>query len=392
MITELTISHYRSIGEVTIPLGPLNVLIGRNGSGKSNIVDAIGFISDIANEDLDYAVVKRHGIDSIRQWSKTRPFNITIQVKTSSDGGEGFYRIVISSARNTYRIVEETAKWRGKKTYDPESRVATTVQRDQTGSLKVETDYDEDDLNIDDLKSSRIDNNQSVLSHLRGKLYSLSWALGGLAQEVSSFSAFTIFPNTIRSPQTISRATSLEQDGKNIASILKNLPTDSRRRIVKHLRVVMPNLVNIAVRSAAGYYVPVFLVSELGDAQTHELNMSQISDGTLRMLGILSALYQVQSPNKVVIEEPEQMVHPALLIVLRDAVLDFSHRRSRAQVFLTTHSPAMIDLFDVSTIIGVEYDGISTQAGPISDRQKNIVRSGLMTLGDVVLAEGLELA
>jgi predicted ATPase len=138
--------------------------------------------------------------------------------------------------------------------------------------------------------------------------------------------------------------------------------------------------------------VPVFLVSEEGSEDAHELNMSQISDGTLRILGILTALFQPNAPSKIVLEEPEQMIHPALLIVIRDAVLEYVSRREDRQVFLTTHSAVLMDLFDVTNIIAVEFDGLSTRCGPVSKRQMDVVKSGLMTLGDVLLAEELEIA
>ena len=106
MITELAISHYKSITDEVVKLDDVNVLIGKNGSGKSNIVDALSFLSDIATDDLDFAITKRHGSDSIRQWSKFKPYNITLAVKIKSDIGEGYYKIVLSSSMNSYRLLE----------------------------------------------------------------------------------------------------------------------------------------------------------------------------------------------------------------------------------------------------------------------------------------------
>lgn len=391
MISRLYISHYRSISEVDLTLSQVNVLVGKNGSGKSNIVDALSFLSDICNEDLDYAIVKRHGIDSIRQWNKFKPYHITIELNIERDEGKGRYKLVLASSRSNYRIVEESISWDGELTYEAK-RCETHISRDEAGGFHIETTYDEDDVDLDDVRSNRLASNVSVLSRVGRPFYQLNWLVGYIVREIQSLSAFSIFPNTIRAPQSVSRAAALEEDGKNIASILKSLPTDAKRRLVKYLQVVMPQLRSITVKSAAGYYVPVFLISEPASGQDHELNMSQISDGTLRILGILAAFNQVAAPSKIVLEEPEQMIHPALLIVIRDAVIDFVSRRESSQVFLTTHSAVLMDLFDVSSVIAVEFSVGSTKAGPVSDRQKKIVRSGLMTLGDVVLAEDLEIA
>ena len=390
MISEIYVSHFRSIGDATISLGQTNVFVGKNGSGKSNIVDAISFINDIASEDLDFAIVKRHGIDSIRQWSKFKPYHITIQVRTANPRGVGAYKIVISSSRNNYKIVEEQIRWIGETTYD-DVRYDTLITRNAQGFLSVQTDYDDDDLDLEDISKSKFESNQAMISSFGRRLHLLNWIVSYLRQELQSFSAFSIFPNTIRAPQTISRAVNLEADGKNIASVIRSLSSDARRKIVKHLKVVFPQLVGITVKSAAGYYVPVFQISEPNETGHHELNMSQISDGTLRILGMLTAFYQINAPNKIVIEEPEQMIHPALLIVIRDAILDYVHRDPNAQIFITTHSSVMMDLFEEDSIIAVEHDGFATRAGPVSKRQLDVVRSGLMTLGEVVLAEGLEI-
>jgi len=391
MITELSVSHYKSIYEETARFNNINVLVGKNGSGKSNIVDALSFISDIFKEDLDFAIARRHGIDSIRQWSKFKPYHITISLKIITEEGQGSYKIIISSSRNSYKVLEEHLEWNGK-TYYTDDQSSTSIHRNQNGQLEISTNHQDDDIDFSKLREIKIDHNESFLNIQYSDFYPLRWLIGYIDMEICSLSTFSIFPNTIRAPQNVSKGSQLSMDGGNIASILKHLPTDRRRLIVKFLKAVMPNLVNIQVRSTAGYYVLVFLVSEPDSQVYHELNMSQVSDGTLRILGILTALFQSASPSKVILEEPEQMIHPALLIVLRDAILEYYRRNTNGQIFITTHSSVLMDLFDVSNIIAVEYDGNSTRCGPISQRQKEIVRSGLMTLGDVLLAEELEIA
>ena len=391
MITELAISHYKSITDEVVKLDDVNVLIGKNGSGKSNIVDALSFLSDIATDDLDFAITKRHGSDSIRQWSKFKPYNITLAVKIKSDIGEGYYKIVLSSSRNSYRVLEEIIEWDGESTYS-EDRYKTTLRRYPGKPIEIESNYDQDDIDFDEVRNLKIDSHDALLSKKRYVFHRLNWILGYVFSEIRSLSTFSIFPNTIRAPQSVSRGTALETDGRNIASIIKQLGGDRRRKIVKSLKVVMPQLDNITIKSTAGYYVPVFLVRGSGSEVHHELNMSQVSDGTLRILGILTALFQPNAPSKIVLEEPEQMIHPALLIVIRDAILEYLRSNEASQVFLTTHSSVLLDLFDVNKVIAVEFCKGSTKCGPVSERQKAIVKSGLMTLGDVLLAEDLEIA
>lgn len=401
MIVQLYLAHYKSVAEDTIKLGAVNVFVGKNGSGKSNIIDALLFLSDVASDDLDYAITKRHGADSVRQWSKFKPYHTTIAVKISNEEGEGTYKIIFSSSRNGYRIVEEHFSWSGSNYFDT-GAYTSELSRNSSGSLTLRSDYLETNdagevtnLAPGELASLRSDATESILHKMANRYYDEIYDLFGyLIRELKPFALFAIFPNTIRAPQSVSRSSELENDGKNIASVIKQMTGTSKKnrdRIIKSLRAVLPQLQNIAVRSAAGYYVPVFVVSDSSE-ESHELNMSQISDGTLRMLGILTALHQPNAPKKIAIEEPEQMIHPALLTVVRDAAHEFVRGDENRQVFLTTHSSELMDLFDVDDIVAVEYFNGSTRSGKISNRQREVVKSGLMTLGDLVLAEDLELA
>jgi predicted ATPase len=401
MITELYLAHYKSVTEQTIDFRSINVLVGKNGSGKSNIIDALSFLSDVANDDLDYAITKRHGADSVRQWSKYKPYHVTIQVRVEGrDGGHGLYRIVFSSSRNNYRIQEEFLEWSGTSQFFDDRPHSTSIRRDSDSSITYNSTYKEEHVerseSSDEERTSkiRLEPGESLIHYLLSTYLDARFLLEPVIDEVRVFSIFAIFPNTIRSPQTVSRAAELDTDGKNIASIIKQMTGERRRgrdRIIKALRVVMPQLSGISIRSTAGYYVPVFSVTD-PTGETHELNMSQISDGTLRMLGILTALHQPQAPLKVALEEPEQMVHPALLIIIRDAVLEFTRRRKNGQVFITTHSSVLMDLFNVEDVLAVEYSKGSTRCSRVSKRQANIVKSGLMSLGEILLAEDLEVA
>jgi predicted ATPase len=125
--------------------------------------------------------------------------------------------------------------------------------------------------------------------------------------------------------------------------------------------------------------------------ELHDFNLSQISDGTLRTLGLLTAFYQPTAPSKIGIEEPELMIHPGALQVIKDAMETYvalgSSRRTR--VFLTTHSPALIDLFAPEDIIWTRFKNGITTSGNIGRRQMDIVKQHLFSVGELVIAEGL---
>ena len=131
--------------------------------------------------------------------------------------------------------------------------------------------------------------------------------------------------------------------------------------------------------------VPAFRVKE-SDGTRHDFNVSQISDGTLRVLGLLTALYQPNRPSVIALEEPEQTVNPAVLAVVAEAIKDVG---KKSQVLVTTHSPHFIDQFEPKEIRAVEMIDNLTRVSTVADAQQKAVRERLFTLGELVTVEGL---
>lgn len=392
MLTSANISHYKSVSEAKLTFGKENVIVGPNGVGKSNIVDALYFLRDAAREDLDYAVTKRHGIESIKQWSRTRPYNISLDLKFSSKIGYGYYSVVISSARGNFKIEEESGEWTGIMSMFGEKesvKYTRKFKRTNENKIKLTTDFSKFPI-PDELPVS---SSELFLSQLGIKSSSISSLFfNELSQELTSFAAYAIYPNTIRTPQSVSNEEMLSDSGSNLASIIKRMTMTARRRnresLVDSLKAVLPIVDNIEIHSAGGFYVPILRVKE-PNGDSHDLNMSQISDGTLRMLGLLTSFYQPNAPLKIALEEPEQMIHPGLLPVLVDAARDYSHSSERDnQLFLTTHSPHLLDLFDADSIIRAQFKDGVTICGPILDRQKNLIAKSLFSPGEIMVAEG----
>ena len=110
------------------------------------------------------------------------------------------------------------------------------------------------------------------------------------------------------------------------------------------------------------------------------------SDGTIRLIAILAALYQSPPRTLVVIEEPERNIHPGALAVLADVIKEAS---TRMQVVITTHSPDLIDHFDPDAIRVVERVDGATVVGRMDATQRGVVRDKLFTTGELLRMEGL---
>jgi predicted ATPase len=152
------------------------------------------------------------------------------------------------------------------------------------------------------------------------------------------------------------------------------------------MRLVMPSLDSIRIQSLGGLMVPAFRVKE-SSGKTHDFNVSQISDGTLRMLGLLTALYQPAIPYTLAMEEPEQTINPGVLSILAESIVEVS---AKTQMLVTTHSPDFLDKFnDPSVVFSVNMNDGITRSGPIQESQLKAVRDHLFSLGELMAIEGL---
>jgi predicted ATPase len=160
---------------------------------------------------------------------------------------------------------------------------------------------------------------------------------------------------------------------------------EALNQITDAMQAIMPNLERISVLSVGGFLVPQFHIIE-PSGKKHIFNVSQLSDGSLRVLGLLTALYQVPKPSIIALEEPEQTVNPGVLTVLADSIKEVSRR---SQILVTTHSPNLLDQFSAEVVKTVEYTNGRTRVDTINTNQMQIVRDRLFTLGELLVSEGL---
>lgn len=383
MYTRVVAEHYKSLDSMDLSLGRLQVFVGPNGSGKSNLIDVVRFIRDAVSVGLDRAVSERHGIDSVRQWSPSKPYHVTLRAEVSTDRGTGSLSFTLASRSGTHLVRREKGVWNPRSSRGTAGR-QVKYSRNEDGLVRVRGLGDEG-------KKVRAPQEEELfLTQFR------TFQLSPLLHALSNFEAYSIFPNTLRTPQKPSSEQRLSATGDNLAAVFK-LMTRSKRRgysrarseIISSLQKVMPQLENISIQSIGGLHVPQFRVRE-PDGRAHDFNVSQVSDGTLRVLGLLTALYQPEAPDTIAMEEPEQTVNPGILGLLAEAIETTSE--SRTQVLVTTHSPELLDrLSDPSVVYAVDQvDGI-TRVGPVNEDQVDAVRKRLFTLGELMAAEGLVL-
>jgi predicted ATPase len=386
MLRRIRIEHYKSISDLRLNLENIAVLVGSNSTGKSNFIDAIAFLRDCVVHGLDYGVSERHGIDSIIQWSPTRPYNLDIEAVYETDRGEGHYALKLSSKSRQPTILEESGSWR-----DKQDAKIISFSRTKNEIQFVNVDHG-DRRDADRLSRIKVDEDLFIRTLRVFPAFEMR-GFSQLYRAIGDFKTYNIYPNIIRSPQKSSNETVLSGSGDNLDSVLKQMvsskssSTKARyQEIISSMAKLIPNLERVLVKNVSGLLWPVFEVQE--GRRGHQFNVSQISDGALRILGILTALYQPHPPRVIAIEEPEQNIHPGALSLLSEAFKDMS---SRIQIITTTHSPHMLDHFDVKNIYATEYSENHTIIGPISKQQKKVISERLLSASELMTSQGFEL-
>ena len=225
----------------------------------------------------------------------------------------------------------------------------------------------------------------------------MSLALRRFHRYLLNMRFYHIFPNTIREPQPVQNERPMDEDAGNLASALRELdekhPT-YMSRLKKSLGRLVHGVSDVEVVSAGGYLV-VRLKHDSAQGGVW-LDLSQESDGTVRLLGLLVALYQYPHLHDlpvIGIEEPELAVHPDnAMAALADLVYATSYR---SQVIVTTHSPDFIDCVTnyrrVENLRIVELvDGV-TKVGHVREAQKQAVKKFLFSPGALHRMGELEL-
>jgi predicted ATPase len=372
-ITRVKLKNYKSIAACDVELGALSVLVGPNGSGKSNFLDALRFVTDSLTTSLEHALRERGGIQDVRRRSGGHPTHFGLRLQFSlPSGGTGHYAFRIGAKRTAGFEVQDEECY-----FYPEDSLAPPEYFLVRGG-KVTSSVDVR------LPPSQPDRLYLVYAAGLPPFHSVYTAL-------SRMGFYNLNPAQIRELQPSDASEVLVRDGSNLPSVLRQigrLSEASKERIEEYLAKVVPGIRSADTRTIGPRETIEFRQDVAGSRDPWRFYAASMSDGTLRVLGILVALFQstdgeTSSVPLVGLEEPETALHPAASGLLLDALRDASER---TQVLVTSHSPDLLDqaTVETETILAVVSDAGRTLIGPVDEAGLRALRERLYTPGELL--------
>ena len=423
-ITKVWAKNFRSIEYAELELDPLTVLVGPNASGKRNLLDILGFLADAARDGLETAITLRGGIGSIGRRSPTGRVlgpeigfqfeNLTATLKYSValvrrgkgefqirrefarvepiDSSVGPCEIEFKNGRLTKPNVREVLERSGR-VHNGDGRDTSSILRIINRSIERSAGQHLQPVSSELLESSWW---LSLLTSPKspievGPYDHLYLALENATDDLGKIGLYHVFPNSLHDPQKVADSHPLAAGGGNLASILRDM-VQKKGRFLQDLKdalnFAVPGLQDIRVTRAGSYLVVELSHQRDGGTERNTwFDLSQESDGTVRLLAMLTALFQDPAPSLIGLEEPELAIHPGAMAVLADTMKEAS---LRGQVLVATHSPDLINLLPIESIRAVTAENGWTEVGRVAEHQMKSVRDKLFLPGELHSLEGLQ--
>jgi predicted ATPase len=330
LLSQITLKNVLSFKNSTVELRRLNVLIGANTAGKSNLIEAIGLLQ-AAPIDLHAAILRGGGVRSWIWMGETMPSPVaSLECHVAGESGlvPLVYHLEFSEDAQDFVILNERLEGHeGAQMYFQRTRGVvrlggapdSTTQQEKTGSIGL---------------------SESVLARFKSPVDPTP--ITNLGNEFERIKIFREFRTGPFAPSRYGISTSVPTDflhegGGNLALVLQEMDVLGRHeRILDYLRRLDDRFEDVKVRlhgSIAQTHVREAGVTEL-------LPAIRLSDGTLRFLCLLAVLLHPNLPALVCLEEPEIGLHPEALQIVADALIEASER---TQLIVTTHSEALVD-------------------------------------------------
>jgi predicted ATPase len=415
----LHVENFRSYGQIDTDLRALNVVLGKNASGKSSFIDVLRFLRDISRNGLDNAVSMQGGTRFLRNMCvhESEPLRIQVslhdkyfvplrptkegrkRVDRSLQGDVVTYdfQIRLNQKGDGYRVLDDELALQcqmytertveGQRVERPEPDTAGRMVVHLTGrrlSAEFLAESGESPLLPEDLLDyeARAYGAPGVKRPLLLELPYLPFMFSeGVDWRMGDIAVYDFDPKLPKRAVPVTGRRQLEEDGSNLAIVLQTILKDrvAHHRFLNLVKYLLPFVVDMDVERIAGRSFLLRLRESF--VEQADIPATFLSDGTIAVLALVVAI-AFERPPIIVLEEPERNVHPSLMSrilgLVREAAAD-------KQILLTTHNPEVVKHVSISDVLLATRgpDGLSHIRRPVDDKDAGLLLENEIGLDEV---------
>jgi predicted ATPase len=404
-ISRVAVSNFKSFAEIDVALGPFTVLVGANGSGKSNFINIFRFVRDITRFGLDNAISLQGGSEYLRNIHIGATEALTIEIVSNDHVGfrrpaprRGQIEVVVDATKyrfsitfhkrgSGYTIAEDvvTQDWRIFSRPDREHParsvelgVGTMTLRNDKSRVRSTLSLSEE---IEDLQERLM---PPYLRDERGRRGSLLLEQPFLgfgppwSRSLERIAIYDFDPKLPKKAVPITGKLDLEEDGSNLAIVLNGVLSKraNKSQFVNLLADLLPFVDNVGIEKFADTSLLFKLAERYGPRKYFPASL--ISDGTINVTALMVALF-FEDSSVAIIEEPERNLHPSLISKVVNLMQEAS-RDARKQLLVSTHHPDLVGHARLEELLLLKRtdEGYSTVVRPAeSKRVREFLKSEL---------------
>ena len=402
---------FKSFGEASINLMlPVTLLIGRNGAGKSNAIEGVEMLAQLAHGRPLFELVDvgrgssggfeiRGGLDGcVRKDAGEATFELGFDARIKFDGEwqAVSYRVTIGAGISAARFVRENLLVGSRQIFSAQlgnggDILDVTYDNFARGGTKPTTH-----LAADRSVLSRYATFAPVRDGKRPRAKDANRVVMAVEQHLNAAYVFDPHPRAMRDYARMGQA-NLARDGGNLSSVLYSLQNGDDASKVK-LKAICDRISQLPEEPFVGFE---FVTTSLNDVilalkteDGNSVDARRLSDGTLRALAILTAIETVPEYSRIVVEELDNGIHPSRVELLIDALWESAKSR-KLNVLATTHNPATLDCLDEEQLRSVVIAHVDAETGlsrltPLSDLPRSEVLLEPGQLGGLVTKRTIE--
>lgn len=355
------------------PLTPLTVLIGKNGTGKSTVLDAFGFLSDCLKHGVESAcdLQGRGGIEKICSQGQNGPIEFEIYYKESRNSRPLTYELAINIDKVGRPYVQRERlrqRRQGQKNGRPFSFLildqgkghvwkgnAVGIQENDSGdNVPIEESNEVDAIELDDYRHLGIATLGTLKTHPR---------ISAFRRFMENWYLSYFIPDAARSLPLAGAQKMLNMHGDNLGNVVQYMERENPRKFQEVLKNIAQQIPGINKIDTAKTPDGRLLLRFNDKGFKEPFYAQQMSDGTLKVFAYMLLMASPAVAPFICIEEPENGIYHKLLGILIENLRNYTSSFKRnSQIFITTHQPYLVDMLDPEEVWVLKkgVDGFST--------------------------------